>query len=142
MFNRPHSLHEGATMPSPESQNVIAMLRAQPIAVSSDPAAMRASFEQMTAILPVAGDAIVEATVANGVPAEWVSTPGADATRAVLYIHGGAWVIGSPTTHRALTAEISRASGDSRRREERERHLTAGWAQLRKVIAGDHHPAA
>ncbi len=98
-------------MPSPESTSVIAMLRAQPIAVSSDPAAMRASFEQMSSLMPVAADATVEETVANGVPAEWVSTPAADPTRAVLYIHGGAWVIGSPKTHRALTAEISRASG-------------------------------
>lgn len=100
-------------MPSPESKNVIAMLRAQPTIdpTSNDPAALRASFDQMTSLLPVAGDATVEATVAGGVPAEWVSTPGADARRAVLYIHGGGWVLGSPKTHRALTAEISRATG-------------------------------
>ena len=31
-----------------------------------------------------------------GVPAEWVLAPGHDAARRLLYIHGGAWIMGSP----------------------------------------------
>jgi acetyl esterase/lipase len=34
----------------------------------------------------------------------------ADAGRAVLYLHGGGYVIGSINTHRSLAARLSRAS--------------------------------
>ena len=47
---------------------------------------------------------------AGGVKAEWVSAPDADAGRAVLYLHGGGYVIGSINTHRSLAARLSRAS--------------------------------
>jgi monoterpene epsilon-lactone hydrolase len=45
------------------------------------------------------------------VPAEWTTTPGADRTSAVLYLHGGGYVIGSLDSHRHLVAEIGRACG-------------------------------
>ena len=35
-------------------------------------------------------------------PAEWVTAPGADPARVVLYLHGGAYVVGSVNTHRDL----------------------------------------
>ncbi|MCB1695970.1 MAG: alpha/beta hydrolase [Halioglobus sp.] len=49
----------------------------------------------------------------GGVPAEWVIAPGADPSRRVLYIHGGAFMMGSPRSHRNITnrfSEISRAA--------------------------------
>jgi len=49
--------------------------------------------------------------VAGGVPSEWVQAPGADGTRRLLYIHGGAFTIGSPRSHRRLTSAFSRISG-------------------------------
>ena len=42
-----------------------------------------------------------------GVPAEWVLAPGADPSRRVLYIHGGAFIAGSPNSHRTLTSRFS-----------------------------------
>jgi epsilon-lactone hydrolase len=45
------------------------------------------------------------------VPAEWVTAPGCDPMRAVLYLHGGGYVIGSINTHRRLAYDISAASG-------------------------------
>ena len=39
---------------------------------------------------------------------EWVLAPGVDHRRRVLYIHGGAWVAGSPRSHRAITDRFSR----------------------------------
>lgn len=48
---------------------------------------------------------------AGGVPAEWVLAPGADATRRTLYIHGGAWIMGSPRSHRAITTKFSEITG-------------------------------
>jgi acetyl esterase/lipase len=41
---------------------------------------------------------------AGGVPAEWVLAPGSDSSRRVLYIHGGAFIAGSPVSHRNVTS--------------------------------------
>jgi monoterpene epsilon-lactone hydrolase len=43
-------------------------------------------------------------------PAERVAAAGADESRAVLLLHGGAFVIGSPRTHRVLAAHLSAAA--------------------------------
>ena len=48
---------------------------------------------------------------AGGVPAEWVLAPGADPARRTLYIHGGAFMLGSPKSHRTLTSRFSALSG-------------------------------
>ena len=48
---------------------------------------------------------------AGGIPAEWVLAPGADASRRVLYIHGGAFIAGSPLSHRNITSRFSEISG-------------------------------
>lgn len=43
----------------------------------------------------------------GGVPAERLAIAGADEAGAVLYIHGGAFLAGSPVTHRALTWRLA-----------------------------------
>jgi acetyl esterase/lipase len=48
---------------------------------------------------------------ANGVKAEWVLAPGADPARRTLYIHGGAFMLGSPRSHRTLTTRFSAMTG-------------------------------
>lgn len=48
---------------------------------------------------------------AGGVSAEWVLAPGADSKRRTLYIHGGAWIMGSPRSHRVITAKFSEITG-------------------------------
>jgi len=47
----------------------------------------------------------------GGVPAEWVLAPGADPQRRLLYIHGGAFMMGSPRSHRTLTSQLSALTG-------------------------------
>jgi len=44
-------------------------------------------------------------------PAEWVRVPGSREEHAILYLHGGAFVMGSPATHRELAARLSAATG-------------------------------
>ena len=44
---------------------------------------------------------------AGGVKAEWVQAPGVNSRRRVLYIHGGAIVMGSPKSHRNITSRFS-----------------------------------
>lgn len=48
---------------------------------------------------------------AGPVPAEWLIPQGAPQDRALLYIHGGAWFMGSTKTHRALVSRLAYASG-------------------------------
>jgi acetyl esterase/lipase len=48
---------------------------------------------------------------AGGVAAEWVLAPGADPARRTLYIHGGAWMMGSPRSHRTITTRFSEITG-------------------------------
>jgi epsilon-lactone hydrolase len=59
----------------------------------------------------IAADVAVEPVSANGVPAEWTITPGVDRDAALLYLHGGGYVIGSLDSHRHLVAEAGRALG-------------------------------
>lgn len=47
----------------------------------------------------------------GGRPAERIEAPDADATRAVLYLHGGGYTVGSAVTHRALAAHLAAAAG-------------------------------
>ncbi len=48
-----------------------------------------------------------------GVRGEWVSHPRSAADRVVLYVHGGAFCMGSPMSHRKLVAHIC-AQGEAR----------------------------
>jgi epsilon-lactone hydrolase len=97
-------------MSQQQLQQIIQMLKAQPIAGHPTVQDMRTNFDQMGALFPVAADVKCEPVNAGGVKAEWVTAPGADAGRAVLYLHGGGYVIGSINTHRDLAARISRAA--------------------------------
>ena len=43
--------------------------------------------------------------------AEWIRPAGARENAALLYLHGGGYVIGSPRSHRHLAEAIARATG-------------------------------
>ncbi|HIN71243.1 MAG TPA: alpha/beta hydrolase [Dehalococcoidia bacterium] len=47
---------------------------------------------------------------ANGVPAEWVAAPNANDNCAVLFLHGGAYILGSTESNRELAARISKST--------------------------------
>jgi monoterpene epsilon-lactone hydrolase len=61
---------------------------------------------------PPKGTTISQVMV-NGLPAEWVLGPGAGTDAVILYLHGGAFVMCSPSTHRELAARISAVGGAS-----------------------------
>lgn len=56
-------------------------------------------------------DARFVAVDAGGVRAEWVLAPGADPATRTLYIHGGAYTMGSPASHRIITSRFSEMTG-------------------------------
>jgi acetyl esterase/lipase len=99
-------------MPSDMLKTIVDMMRAQRsvIPLEIDAATMRAGMEQMTGLMPLPADVTAEPVHVDGVPAEWVHVPTASAERVVLYVHGGAYVIGSLNTHRDLAGRISRAA--------------------------------
>lgn len=49
--------------------------------------------------------------VAGSVPAEWLVCPESEAAKTLLFLHGGAYVIGSLATHRDLASRLARAAG-------------------------------
>lgn len=57
---------------------------------------------------PLPQDVSVTPAEVGGVACEWVSVPGCRSDGILLYLHGGAYVAGSPVTYRSLVAELSR----------------------------------
>ncbi len=80
-------------------------------ATAKSPQDFRAIFEEMSSATPIAPDIKCEKISAGGVEAEWICAPNAAADRAVLYLHGGGYVLGSINTHRDLMSRVSRAAG-------------------------------
>jgi len=97
-------------MASRELATIVELLRSRLTGEEPSVAEMRRRFEGLAASFPVAADVEIEPVSAGSVPAEWVSAPGARRDRAVLYLHGGGYVIGSISTHRQLAADISRSA--------------------------------
>jgi len=77
----------------------------------TDIAQRRRDIDARGLAFPLPTDVAVEELSAAGVPAEWTVTQAADRASAVLYLHGGGYVIGSLDSHRHLAAEVGRASG-------------------------------
>jgi monoterpene epsilon-lactone hydrolase len=97
-------------MSQQQLDTLIQTLKSQPILESPSVQQQRAGFEQLAGMFPVDADIKREPVTANGVKSEWISAPDADAGRAILYLHGGGYVIGSINTHRSLAARLSRAA--------------------------------
>ena len=72
---------------------------------------LRVSFEQRMSEFPGEPDVRYAPVDAGGVPAEWIVAPGAVEQRVLLFLHGGAYVLGSVKTHRDLIGRLSRAAG-------------------------------
>jgi epsilon-lactone hydrolase len=95
-------------MSDPEIQALWAKLAARPR--SLDYRQRRKDLDARGLEYGVAPDVVVEPVSVGGLRAEWLSAPGADRNSAVLYLHGGGYVIGSVDSHRHLVAEAGRAA--------------------------------
>ena len=97
-------------MPSAEHEQIVAMMEGglglEALSVDEQRLAMEASAE----MFPVEPDVLTNEIEVGGVPADWVSIAGNETERVILYFHGGAYVMGSRNTHRALAGKIARAS--------------------------------
>lgn len=71
----------------------------------------RAGLESATGALGPPTGTEVELVELGGFDAEWLHGPGSGDDGALLYLHGGGYCIGSISTHRAMAARLSEASG-------------------------------
>jgi acetyl esterase/lipase len=72
---------------------------------------LRRSFEALTARLRPARGVSVRHASLHGIDCDWLVPAGCDDAPVLLYLHGGAYVMGSPRTHRRLVGHIARAAG-------------------------------
>ncbi|MGA8760484.1 MAG: alpha/beta hydrolase [Stellaceae bacterium] len=96
-------------MSDPEIGALRAKLAARPR--SDDYRQRRKDIDQRGLAYRLATDIGVEPVTANGVRAEWTTTPNDARDAALMYLHGGGYVIGSLDSHRHLVAEAGRACG-------------------------------
>ena len=73
-------------------------------------AQMRKGWDDLFANAKPSVGAKSEKVDAGGVKAEWITAPGAAADRAILYFHGGGYVLGSIHSHRDMCERLSRAA--------------------------------
>ena len=62
---------------------------------------------------PIDPDVLITPVRVGNMNAEWVRAENADADRRLLYLHGGAFMVGSPSTHRFITTRLARETGAS-----------------------------
>jgi len=92
-----------------EIDAVRALLSSQPRPVGW--AERRQRLDEVGSIWPVADDVELEAAALDGVPGEWSSIPGSDASRVLMFFHGGGYCSGSILSHRRMVTEAGRAAG-------------------------------
>jgi acetyl esterase/lipase len=71
---------------------------------------MREAMDAMGDNADLSGLRIEPVTVA-GRPAEWLARESGEVTGRLLYLHGGAFTMGSPRSHRPITTELARRAG-------------------------------
>ena len=102
-------------MPSQAMQDSIDALRDRRKASAGQAAPtleeLRAAFVPGDRLHPVPDDVLVTEVTAGGVPAHWLTAPGADAGRVLLFLHGGGYELGSLRSDGELAARLGRASG-------------------------------
>ena len=70
----------------------------------------RQRLDEVGSVWPVADDVELVAVDAGGVAGEWSSVPGSDASRVLLFFHGGGYCSGSIRSHRRMVSEAGRAA--------------------------------
>ncbi len=72
--------------------------------------ARRQRLDEVGSVWPVADDVKLTPADCDGVPGEWSFVPGSDASRVLLFFHGGGYCSGSVLSHRRMVTEAGRAA--------------------------------
>ncbi|SDG18921.1 alpha/beta hydrolase [Klenkia brasiliensis] len=97
-------------MASPElgrARDLLSHLVSEPEATMED---YRRLYDEVLANFELPADADVQQVDADGVPAIWVSAPGAAPDKVVVLVHGGGWCMGNAHGYREFGYRISRAA--------------------------------
>jgi acetyl esterase/lipase len=97
-------------MASAELKMILDYLRSNPVAAEGSIEQRRSEFQSALAQFQPAADVVRQAVDAGGVPAEWITAPGAQQEKVIYYLHGGGYVMGSISTHRETVSRLSRAT--------------------------------
>lgn len=106
--------HE-AEAPSKEHRDVVSLIAN--LRTDIDGGARRGMLEGLRAAMDNMGDRAdlngitIKPVADDNLKGEWVIAPHADPQRRMLYIHGGAFMVGSPKSHRTITTKLSRTLG-------------------------------
>lgn len=73
-------------------------------------AAQRRRLKRLTRFTRPRIDVKVEPACVGGIPGEWLRPPEAADGATILYLHGGGYCVGSPATHRVVTAHLAQAT--------------------------------
>jgi len=76
-----------------------------------DPQSLRIRIERTAGLSRPHSKVQIIPVEAGLVPSEWLIPQGAPQDRALLYLHGGAWLMGSTKTHRGFVSHLAYASG-------------------------------
>jgi epsilon-lactone hydrolase len=91
-----------------ERQRLIQHVASQPEGLTI--AESRQRFESFMGLIPLEPDIRFEKFMIEEIPAAWVIAPNAAEDRVFLYLHGGAYILGSCNTHKDLAAKLSRST--------------------------------
>jgi acetyl esterase/lipase len=97
-------------MASNELKMILDFVRSNPVAAKGSIEQRRSEFQSALAQFQPAADVIRQAVDAGGVPAEWITAPGAQQEKVIYYLHGGGYTMGSIGTHREVVSRLSRAA--------------------------------
>ncbi|MGW5515106.1 alpha/beta hydrolase [Nocardia africana] len=98
-------------MTSPElgrARGLLTHLVSEPDATMDD---YRRLYDEVLANFELPADAEVETVDADGVPAIWVSAPGAAPDQVVIVVHGGGFCMGNAHGYREFAYRVSKSSG-------------------------------
>src|SRR5437588_4705398 len=71
----------------------------------------RRRLDEIGSVRPVADDVKLSSVDVSGLPGEWSIAPGSDASRVLLFFHGGGYCSGSIVSHCRMVTEAGRAAG-------------------------------
>jgi epsilon-lactone hydrolase len=87
------------------------LLRDAPLDLGGDVAEQRAIFEKMMASIPVPEDVTTSSATLGGISVVNVEVPGVDPELVILYLHGGAYAIGTAESSVGLASDLARRAG-------------------------------
>ena len=96
-------------MAQSEIEAIRALLSAKPRPVGWGERRQR--LDEVGSVWPAAADVKLEPVDLGGVPGEWSSVAGSDASRVLMFFHGGGYCSGSIRSHRRLVTEAGRSAG-------------------------------